>query len=85
LNVTDGALTKYAYGDNSGIQEVQANATDFEFSNCYAVKMNLYYCEFGNGDNGFAPFAFSEVHKTVILDENLTPLFICIKESHDYI
>ena len=83
-----GALTRYAYGDSSGIHEVQANATDFEFSNCYAVKMNFYYWEFGKGDNGgigFAPFAFSEVHQTVIIDENLTPLFICVKESHDYI
>jgi hypothetical protein len=35
------ALTRYAYDDNSGIQEIQANATNFEFSNCYIVKMNV--------------------------------------------
>lgn len=79
------ALGRYAYGNNSGIHEVQASAIYYEFSNCYFVKMRFEYYEFGGGegiDIGFAHLRHSEVHQTVILDGNLTPLFICINESH---
>lgn len=65
---------RYAYGNSSGIQEIQANTVDFEFSSCYVVEMSLEYDEAIGLLAGFQ----STVSQTVIVDENLKPLFICL-------
>jgi hypothetical protein len=78
LNGYYGAMgDRYAYGNNSGIQEIQASAIDFEFSNCYIVDMRLYYDE----TYGTLAAFISDVHQTVILDESYEPLFICVRSE----
>jgi hypothetical protein len=68
---------RYAYSNASGIQEVQASAVDFEFSNCYVVEMRLEYSEIYGNVGAF----FSDVNQTVIIDESYNPLFTCIQSS----
>jgi hypothetical protein len=65
---------RYAYGSNSGIQEIQADAIDFEFFNCYIVEMKLRY------DEGYGPVSgfFSRVSQTIIVDENFNPLLLFV-------
>jgi hypothetical protein len=74
LNVY-GGFDRCAYGNNSGIQEIQASAIDFEFSSCYVVEMELTYSE------TYAPVAafFSHVRQTVVVDENFKPLLLCVQ------
>jgi len=63
------------YGDNSGIQEYQASAIDFEFSNCYVVDMKLGYIEVYGNLGGF----WYNIYQTVIMDESFKPLFIRVQ------
>jgi hypothetical protein len=75
LNEYCGYECRYAYGNNSGIQEIQVSAIDFEFSNCYIVEMRLDYSEAPGNLSGFHCI----VYQTVIVDGNLKPLLICVQ------
>lgn len=75
LNEYSGYECRYAYGNNSGIQEIQASAIDFELSNCYIVEMRLDYSEAPGNLSGFHCI----VYQTVIVDGNLKPLLICVQ------
>lgn len=78
-----GASTRYAYGNTSGIREVQAGEVDYEFSDCCVVEMRLSLELIEPSDGvGFMAVYQSDVRQTVILDGNLTPLLVCVKESH---
>jgi hypothetical protein len=79
-----GASTRYAYGNISGIHEVQAGAVDYEVSDCYVVEMRLKLelIEPSGDGVGFTAFYQSDVRQTVIIDGNLTPLLVCVNETH---
>lgn len=69
------ARDAFAYANNSEIEEIQAEAIDFELANCFVVEMKLEYAEiYGN----VAAF-FSDVKQTAVLDENHKPILICVQ------
>ena len=77
VDVTSGS-TRYAYGNGSGIHEIQYSTVDFDFLNCYIVRMKLHYGESFAPDGGYSPY----VRQTVILDENFKPLLVCVESSY---
>ena len=75
LNEYYEGQVRYAYGNSSGIQKVEANTVDFEFSSCYVVEISLEYDEAYSLVGGFQCI----VHQSVIVDGNLKPLFIIVE------
>jgi hypothetical protein len=75
LNEVRGGNGRYAYRNNSGIQEIQENVIDFRFLNCYVVEMELGY---GETYGSLAAYFFN-IYQTVIMDENFKPLFVCLR------
>ncbi len=71
-----GGNARYAWRNVSGIQEGNESAGDFSFNNCYFVDMEFNYAEiYAN----LGAYLFTII-QSIVMDENLNPLLICLQE-----
>jgi hypothetical protein len=75
LREIKGGNAHYAWRNASGIYEGQESELDFEFHNCYFVEMELSYGETYAEIGAY----FFNIIQTVVMDENLDPLFISLQ------
>jgi hypothetical protein len=64
----------FAHRNESGIQKIDPSLVDFDFSDCYVVRMHLRYSEAEWNSEYFD----LQVSQTVILDRSYKPQMICI-------
>lgn len=62
------------YKSQTEYQKLRSDDVDLTFSNCYVIEMKCQYSEY------YAPLAafWADSQQIVILDQNLTPILICI-------
>jgi hypothetical protein len=72
-----GIEIRYAYLNSTKYQEISADKIDFTYSNCYIVEMRLEYSQF------FGPTAgiMSEVYQIAIVNEDFTPILLCVQSQ----
>ncbi len=71
-------FARYANDSNGEIHEIQASEIDLALHNCYVVNMRFVYGESFAPDGGY----MSSVYQTVVLDENLKPILVCLETSY---
>jgi len=68
---------RFAYGNNSGYREIQADEIDFSFSESYVVEMKLRYSEV------YGPLAafYSDVYQIIIVNQDFMPILLCVQSE----